>query len=542
MATLTTETPHLGQRTFVRTVAGNTLANVTRLAVTSLVSIFLPAYLTHQLPVKTYGAWVLVLQLSAYVGYLDFGVQTAVSKYIAEYQAKRDAAGCGDCASCGLAIMLVASALGVMLTCILVWRVPSIFRTMPVSFYHDVRLSVLFVGVSLSVSLATSVFVAIFLGLQRYRVPMVTTIVSRLAFGVVVCATAATHGSLAAMGAAAAGVNILTAALQVGVWRKSASHIRVSLRLIDIRLLKQMLQYCAVLTVWSLCAMFISGLDLTIVGHYSFGETAYYAIANAPTSFLVTIVAAVMGPLLPAASAQSVRRSSAQMGTFLVRATRYASIVLLLTGLPFLVVGFLILRGWVGPAYALHSTPFLRILILANIIRSSCAPYSTMVIATSRQRVATASPVTEGIVNVVSSIWLVHHLGALGVALGTLCGAIVGVAIHFAVSMRFTQSSVSISRTELFLTGMLRPAAITIPSLLFLWHGVPKAISSTALPACCAWIAATILLVWLVAMNRDERQFVVRVASKRLSLLLKANTQPGTDKIIGTVITRKLGE
>ena len=50
---------------------------------------------------------------------------------------------------------------------------------MPASCYHDVRLSVLFVGVSLSVTLATSVFVAIFLGLQRYRVPMVTTIVSR---------------------------------------------------------------------------------------------------------------------------------------------------------------------------------------------------------------------------------------------------------------------------------------------------------------------------------------------------------------------------
>ena len=149
-------------KTVARTLAGNTVANVTRLAVTSLVSIFLPAYLTHQLPIKTYGAWVLILQLSAYVNYLDFGVQTAVAKYIAEYHAKRDARGCDACASAGLAIMLVASVLGVLLTLILVWRVPGIFRTMPSSFFPDVRLSVLFVGISLSVSLATSVFVAIF--------------------------------------------------------------------------------------------------------------------------------------------------------------------------------------------------------------------------------------------------------------------------------------------------------------------------------------------------------------------------------------------
>src|ERR1700722_14202719 len=116
MATAATETPQSGQRTLARTVAGNTFANVTRLAVTSLVSIFLPAYLTHRLPVKTYAAWVLILQLSAYVGYLDFGVQTAVSKYIAEYEAKQDPLGCNRCASVGSVIMLAAGGLGVLLT------------------------------------------------------------------------------------------------------------------------------------------------------------------------------------------------------------------------------------------------------------------------------------------------------------------------------------------------------------------------------------------------------------------------------------------
>src|ERR1700722_12981169 len=196
MATAATETPQSGQRTLARTVAGNTFANVTRLAVTSLVSIFLPAYLTHHLPVKTYGAWVLILQLSAYVSYLDFGVQTAVSKYIAEHETKQDFAECGRYASVGLAIMLAASILGVLLTIILVWRVPFIFHTMPQSLYHDVRLSVLFVGISLSAGLATTVFVAIFLGLQRYQVPMVITIVSRLLFGAAICIAVASHSSL----------------------------------------------------------------------------------------------------------------------------------------------------------------------------------------------------------------------------------------------------------------------------------------------------------------------------------------------------------
>ena len=197
LAAVMTEVSSSKPRPVVRRVVANSAANITRLGFTSLVSILLPAYLTHHLPVRTYGAWVLILQLSAYVGYLDFGFQAAVAKYIAEYEAKQDYAGCCRCASAGLVITSAAGVLGVLLSLILAWRVPDIFRTMPSSLYHDVRVSVIFVGVSLSASLATSAFAAIFLGLQRYQVPMAIMIISRLLFATVISVAVALHGSLA---------------------------------------------------------------------------------------------------------------------------------------------------------------------------------------------------------------------------------------------------------------------------------------------------------------------------------------------------------
>ena len=108
--------------------------------------------------------------------------------------------------------------------------------------------------------------------------------------------------------------------------------------------------------------------------------------------------------------------------------------------------------------------------------------------------------------------------------------------------MRFTQSSIAISRTQLLLAGMLRPAVLIIPSLLFLWHGVPTAMSPAALGACCACSAATLFLAWFVAMNRDERQLVACAASQRLGFSFKANPQPGPDKLMATVIAGKAGE
>src|SRR5271165_3434449 len=80
-------------RGFVATLSRNAVASMARLFIASLVALVLPAYLTRHLPVQTYGAWVLILQLSAYVAYLDFGVQSGVSKYVAEYAAKGDYPG-----------------------------------------------------------------------------------------------------------------------------------------------------------------------------------------------------------------------------------------------------------------------------------------------------------------------------------------------------------------------------------------------------------------------------------------------------------------
>jgi O-antigen/teichoic acid export membrane protein len=503
-----------GASVFVR----NSAANVTRVGVTALIALLLPAYLTHHLPVQTYAAWVLILQLGAYVGYFDFGVQTAVAKYIAEYEAKGDDLGRGRCASVGLVIMLIASVLGFLLTLVLAWQVPRLFGNMPVSYYHGVRQSVLFVGTSLSLILASSVFSSIFLGLQRYQIPMMTGVASRLLNGIVIFGAVFLKSSLAAMGAATAVVNLFTALLQVVTWRKLASHVHVTLRAIDRTMLRQMLAYCGILAVWSAAMLFISGIDVTIVGHYAFEEVAFYSIATAPTNLILTITAAILAPFLPAASALSVNRSPEEMGDVLRRATQYSVILLLLLGLPVLMGGYSILRLWAGPNYALHGVRYLRILLLANVLRNFCAPYATMVVATSRQRVATASAITEGLVNLVASIWLAKSYGAIGVALGTLLGSVVGVAMHFFVSMHYTQTNLAISRQNLLLSGILRPMIMSVPSALLLPYWWRNQAPSLGMGMWILWAASTLLLAWYGSFTETDRALMKRILGNRIRL------------------------
>lgn len=484
----------------------NTVASLLRVGAVSVVALILPAYLIHHLSVQTYAAWVLIVQLGAYVSYLDLGIQVAVSKFVAEYDAKNNHDAAGRHASAGLVLMIIAGALGLGLTLVLAWQVPRLFAAMPANLYHDVRVSIVLVGASLSFGLVCAVYSAVFLGLQRYWIPTAITILNRSAFAAIVIAVVALHGNLAAMGVAVAAVNVFTGFLQVGVWQRKAAHIRVSPLLVETPVLKSVARFCSLQSIWTMAMLCIAGLDITIVGHYDYPQTAYYSIATLPTNFMLMIVASVLGPLMPASSAMSTRRSPVEMGQVLANATRYSTLVLLLIGLPLMVYGLPILRIWVGSAYAFHAIGYLRILVLANIIRNLCAPYATMVIATNRQGAATTAAVSEAVVNLGSSVLLAGRFGASGVAIGTVIGAFVSVSLHFGVTMHYTFQTLEISRMHLLIRGVFRPAMVAIPSaviLLTTWSSSGVGLSFSWF---VVWGVCTALFAWYGGLNVNERE------------------------------------
>jgi len=469
------------------------------------------------LPVTTYGAWVLILQLAAYVSYLDLGIQMAVSKFVAEYHAKGDNVAAGDHASAGLVLMMFAGILGIVLTLVLAWQVPRLFAAMPVDLYYDVRIGVILVGSSLSFGLVCAIYSAVFIGLQRYWIPMTISIVNRASFAAVVVAVVALHGNLAAMGVAVALVNVITGLLQVAAWRKNASHIPLSAGLVEYRALKNVARYCSLQSISTAAMLCISGFDLAIVGHFDYAQTAYYSIAILPTNFVLLIMSSLVSPLMPASSAMSTHRSPAEMADFVTKITRYTTVLLLLTGLPLIVCGLPLLRLWVGAEYAIHTLKYLRILVFANVIRNLCAPYATVICATGRQAPATAAAIAEAVVNLGSSVYLASRYGAIGVAIGTVLGSVVSVALHFTVTIPLTRQTLAISRRQLFLRGLLRPACIAIPSLALLpfWGSAGAALSPQW---AVIWGISTLMLAWYIGLTATERTDLMRLFSNRLLL------------------------
>ena len=140
-----------------------------------------------------------------------------------------------------------------------------------------------------------------------------------------------------------------------------------------------------------------------------------------------------------------------------------------------------------------------------------------MVVATAKQRFATASGITEAIVNLAASILLARHYGAIGVAYGTLIGAVAGVAMHFGVSMHYTQN-IALSRLRLGIQGLLRPATLALPSAiltpLWLLAGRPR----MPLYAWFLWAVTTLLLAAYVSLNTEDRRTLASAVKRKSRL------------------------
>lgn len=187
-------------------------------------------------------------------------------------------------------------------------------------------------------------------------------------------------------------------------------------------------------------------------------------------------------------------------------ATRYCTLLLSLFGLPLVFGAYPVLKLWIGRSYATQSIYFLQVLILGNVIRQLGYPYSLAVIATGKQHLATIAAIAEALVNICVSLYLVQRIGAVGVAIGTVIGALVSMGLHLTLSMRYTQSAIAISRRNFVIQGILRPLLCTTPSLLLIPAWNRFAMLPWSIPWLVAWSTATLLIAWQVALTETDRR------------------------------------
>jgi O-antigen/teichoic acid export membrane protein len=491
---------------FRRTIVKNASSNLVRLVGSGIVALLLSPFLVRMLPKDTYGAWAVLLQMTLYVGYLDFGIQTAVARFVAHTHELDDHEQRDGIVSTAFAMLTLAAVLGCILVAVLAWQLPAIFPQMPATLFRPAQIALLLMGGSLALGLPAAVISSLFIGLQRNEIPAGVAIANKFVMALLVTAVVLKHWALAAMGAAVAAANVLSYIGSYVAWRVWANGVKIRLSLVSKACARQISSYSATLVVWMVAMLMISGLDLIIVGVFDYKSTAYYAIAATLTNFLAQAHSAMFAALLPASAVLGARGDAHGLGRMLIASTRYGMLILLAMALPLIVAGHFVIRLLAGPDYALHSTAILQVLLIANVIRLCALPYSTLLLGTGQQSKVIISPIAEGITNLVASVAGAYLIGAIGVAIGTLIGSFVSVGFHLFYNMPRT-ASIAINRFLLIQEGLLRPLVCAAPIGLVLLsriivHGPSVAISFFTLAA----VIGTVWLFWNYGLINSERR------------------------------------
>jgi len=443
----------------------NAAANLGRGSAAAVVALLLPPILVRHMTPASYAVWVLVLQSAAYVSYLNFGLQTAIGRYVAFANETGDRDQRDSIYSTAFVGLCCASILSLICLLAATFSIAKIFPGAPRALIPEMRIALLIVGVSAALELPASAWSGVFIGLQRFEIPAVIVGGSRLLSALGILAAALTGHSLILMAAAMASANLLSYLALFCAMRKFAPQIRFSRSMVRKSTARELVRYCFGLTIISFSMLLVTGFDLILVGRFQFGQVTPYSVSASMVVLIAGLGSAVVNVILPHSAALHAGQKAAALGKLVVGTTRISLLLLILSGTPIVLYAGAILRLWIGERYVATGTPLLMILIVANIIRLIGLPYAIVLVATDQQRFIKIPPLAEGVTNFAASIALGLRFGALGVALGTLVGAFVSIGSHLWYSMSRTKVAIDLSRREFVLSGVLMPLLCTSPLL-----------------------------------------------------------------------------
>jgi O-antigen/teichoic acid export membrane protein len=477
-------------------VVKNALSNVVRGGASSLVALALPHFLTRTLTVDRYSAWVLMLQIAAYANYLDFGLQTAVARYLAQAVERGDHKRESQVVTTALYMLAVAGLMALAVASVVVFQLPRLFPHAPHALIGELRLGVFILSVCAALSLPLSVFTGILIGLHRNEFPALAIGTTRLmGAGGVLALLPFTH-SLLWLACSIGGFNLLGSVTQLFMALQLMPNLRVVRENLVWGMMKELLSYCLGLTVFSFAMLLVSGLDVTIVGYFAFAAAGYYGIAATIIGFVTGLCGAMFSALLAPMAVLQERNETSRIRDIVLSSTRMGSYVSLAIIVVVCLAGKEMLALWVGFDYARQAFPILILLLCAQTIRLMASGYSTALVATAQQKHGIAGALAEGTTNLVASIICAYFWGPIGVAWGTVVGAVCGISWVVLYTMGRTRE-LGVHRAQFTIEGALRPTACFAPLLLYLALRSHFEISAIYLP-----IPALFTLLLLVRVGR----------------------------------------
>lgn len=405
-------------------LARNAAANWIAFLFVAAVSFFLSPFVVHHLGNTAYGVWTLLTAVVGYLGLLDFGVRSAVTRYVAHHHAAHDNDSSSQIVSAGLVLYGFLGSVAILIAATVAYLSPVLFN-IPATYIDDTRIVLIVGGVTLAVTLLGAVFGGIIAGLQRFDIgsglEIAVTAVRTIA---VVTALLQGYGlvALAVVHLAASALNGFMAWLIV---RRLYPELRVRLRAVQRAHVRAILSFSVFLSAIHILGALIYYANVFVISVFlPVGLVTYYAIAGNLSDYARQVASSISTLMTPRVSAL-VSAGGKGVGEDILAVARVATLVTAPIAAVFFVRGESFIDLWMGPEYGPASGEILRILAFITLLYGARSVAVASIIGANKHRALIPALAAEAISNLVLSILLVRPLGLAGVALGMLIPSLI---------------------------------------------------------------------------------------------------------------------
>ncbi len=138
--------------------------------------------------------------------------------------------------------------------------------------------------------------------------------------------------------------------------------------------------------------LLVSGMDTVIVGAFDFKDVGAFGVSINIVAFFIGLFRAILSPLLQVFVRQHARQNTENLMEMLEFTSYVTTLLLLVVSCWMVLPAPLLIRLWVGAKMAAVSVPTFAILMFANVIRNSAAPYAHYLLAVGWQKRAYSIP------------------------------------------------------------------------------------------------------------------------------------------------------
>lgn len=398
-------------------LASGSMLRVFNLFANVIVSFLLTPFVVHSLGDRMYGFWTLIGTFIGYYGLLDFGLSTAVTRYVAGAIGAQDEKECNRVITGALFIYIWVGVIAFLVTILLAILSPLIFKNP-----EDILLFkyvILVLGLSTAINFPMKVFQGILTAQLRFEIISGLQIMSLLfRTCLVVWVLSSGYGVLAlSIVTFLAGIPEIVMNVYYSYKSFPALSIKISER--DVHSMKKLFSYSSFTFIAQIGDLLRFQLDALVISAYiGLSAVAHFNIASILAmhfGFFVVSCMGVMGPLFSRLHGANDHESLKKVFIFSTRISvcisSYVGFGLIAWGKPFI-------ERWMGPEY-LDAYPVLVVLTLGGIFALWQSPSVSLLYATSKHKYYALFNTVEGVINLILSILLVNKYGIFGVALGT---------------------------------------------------------------------------------------------------------------------------